>query len=158
MTDYMQAALDGITRAAPEFSNDDARFFGATHEEIAESVMNSVLDAQAEALGIKGWWIDIDGHGELTVWRPGSIAVTRQWGETAEVWAILAALIPEKIVNTALVLTCAWRGCGRGYGLEDDDADEIFCSEKCRRPATDDNERTSMAAEFDPCEDAEEPS
>ena len=170
MTDYMQAAVEGLHRwtPSPHEHEGNAVALGLlsdiSRQEIAESVMNSVLDAQREALGIKGWFIAKRGDGEPTVWKPNPgyqnspRAVTTESLAAPDVWAILSALIPERTAEEA-VLTCAWGGCRREYDPnEEADCDEIFCSKECRRAEADDNEKTAMAAEHDPHEDIEEPS
>jgi hypothetical protein len=124
LTPLQVAALHGIRRVA----NDQP-----TDEELAESTANAILDA----LPIRGWWIDIDGHGEPTVWAPGhdrpaaGVPVARIGSVGPELWDLLAALIPEKIVEEPL-LVCGWVKCRRQYNPAVGDADETFCSARCR--------------------------
>lgn len=121
LTPLQQAALHGIRRVATS---------QPSNEELAESTANAVLDA----LPIRGWYIQIDGHGEPTVWAPktlGGVSLITESMAGPDLWALLAALIPVKAVDDT-PSTCGWVRCRREYDPRTGDADDIFCSEHCR--------------------------
>lgn len=60
------------------------------------------LDLDAAVNPVAGWWIEKDGYGDLTVWRPDParswqpIPVAVEYSASDELWALLAALVPVR--------------------------------------------------------------
>lgn len=132
-----RAALDAANAVAWPGDNDAAPSIADEDDlrKVLEAAAPHIVDAHAETLGIQGWYIDIDGHGEPTVWKPGAddpkaaVPVARIGSTDPDLWNLLTALIPYLFSEPEL-LTCEW--CRREYDPTEGDADEIFCCEEHR--------------------------